>query len=201
MPVEVAPGCGVAAVAPGLHLPTSSRLSRRELTGERPADQGSFPAAVFLDRDGVLIKDIHYLRTSSEVELLPGIGPPLRSLQECHYLIVATNQSGIARGYFSEGDLLSIHAEILHQLAMLGVLIDAFYYCPHLEGCNCRKPAAGMLYRASTEWSIDLARSALIGDAPRDVEAGRSAGLLQTILLGLEMDLTRAARCILGGLA
>jgi D-glycero-D-manno-heptose 1,7-bisphosphate phosphatase len=197
MSTEVA-GCGIAAVAPGLHLPANSRLLRPRPDNGVPGDSHLFSTAVFLDRDGVLVKDIHYLRASSDVELLPNIGPPLRSLQERNYLIVATNQSGIARGYFSESDLLSIHAEIVYRLSIVGALIDAFYYCPHLAGCGCRKPAPGMLLRASAAWGIDLARSGLIGDTPRDVEAGRSAGVAKAILLGPETGFARAAQSILG---
>jgi D-glycero-D-manno-heptose 1,7-bisphosphate phosphatase len=188
----------VTAPAPGLHLPVNSRLvalARETVSPIRLA------AAVFLDRDGVLVRDVHYLRTPSQVEILPGVAPALRALEERFYLIIATNQSGIARGFFTEADLLAIHAEIVLRLREAGARIDAFYYCPHLVGCDCRKPAPGLLLRAKADWGLDLAGSAMIGDSARDVEAGRAAGLGTRILLDAETDLARAVRTILGGVA
>ncbi len=169
---------------PGLHLPAHSRLVPGAVCSE------NLPA-VFLDRDGVIVRDVHYLRRAAQLELLPGVAS-LSRLQQRFRLIVATNQSGIARGLFTEDDLLSIHSELVVHLENAGVVIDAFYYCPHLDtaeigpyrnACLCRKPGAGMLVQAAADWHIPLRSSYLIGDSLRDVQAGRAAGLAGSILL------------------
>ncbi|RME02095.1 MAG: HAD family hydrolase, partial [Deltaproteobacteria bacterium] len=142
--------------------------------------------ALFLDRDGVLIEDVHFLRTPEAIRILPGVVETLRALQERYPLVVVTNQSGIARGFFSEGDLLRIHESLLERFRDAGVFLDAIYYCPHLpEGrvaayavrCACRKPRPGLLLRAMETWGIDPAASLMIGDSPRDVAAGHAAGV------------------------
>ena len=205
-------GSQISAVAPGLHLPFNSRF----LKETTPVVQRS---AIFLDRDGVIVRDVHYLRRPSQIELLPNAAT-LRLLQARFFLVVATNQSGIARNFFTEQGLLAIHSDLVLQLAALGVVIDAFYYCPHLRNgaveayridCECRKPKAGMLLRASADWEIKLETSYMIGDSRSDMEAGRAAGLADNILLGGVVDTTRkyavakdlahAARIILGGAA
>lgn len=170
-----------------VHLPEGSRL--RE--GEHPE------AAVFLDRDGVLVEDVHFLRRPEQVRLLPGVADALRALAPTRTLVVVTNQSGVARGYFTEDDLRAIHVRLLEVLAAEGAFVDALYACPHLEaGCDCRKPAPGMILRAAREHGLALDRSVLIGDAPRDVEAGRRAGV-RSLLLGAEMaGLSEALRWI-----
>ena len=202
-------GSVIRQVSTGLHLPFNSRF----LGGPPPATN----AVVFLDRDGVIVRDVHYLRKPSQIEFLPSVAT-LRALGERFYLVVATNQSGIARGLFSEEDLLNIHSELVSQLAVKGVIIDAFYYCPHLASatidsyrvaCDCRKPKAGMLFRAAAEWGIDLQHSYMIGDSERDMEAGRLAGLTENVLLRGEpdavqeyrraQDLSHAVQIVLGG--
>ena len=175
--------CSTACSA-GLHLPANSRFLAAPC---RPELQ-----AIFLDRDGVLIRDVHYLRTPSQIELLPHLDR-LGAVQDRFFLIVATNQSGIARDLLSEKDLCRIHSELLDRLARQSIRIDAFYYCPHLAtatnpkyraDCLCRKPRAGLLHQAAMDWGIELKRSYLIGDSLRDVEAGNAAGIAQNILLG-----------------
>ena len=219
MPFEINPGpCEISETAapilpisPGLHLPFNSRFHG----GVQPATR----AAVFLDRDGVLVRDVHYLRKSSQIELLP-CAASLRALQETFYLVVATNQSGVARGFFTEEDLLTIHSELVLLLAAQGATIDAFYYCPHLEsgavdrykvGCDCRKPKPGMLLRATAERGIDIRRSYMIGDSVRDMKAGKAGGLAKNILLAgapdvdgeytCAKDLAQAVQIILVGAA
>ncbi len=142
--------------------------------------------AVFLDRDGTLIEDPGYLGDPSGVRLLGGADVALKAFAKAGYrLIVVTNQSGIARGLFSEETLGTIHAELQRQLDERGVRLDAIYYCPHhpeakLEAyrrvCDERKPEPGMLLRAAAEMDLDLAASWMIGDSARDIEAGRRAG-------------------------
>lgn len=192
---------------PLVHLPERSRFRRRH---------GAPRAAVFLDRDGVLVQDVHYLRTPTQLRVLPGAAEALRALQEHFAIVVVTNQSGIARALLGEDDLAAIHAELARRLAADGAVVDALYTCPHLpEGavpaysaaCECRKPKPGMLLRASRDWRLDLNGSFMIGDAPRDVAAGRAAGV-RSILIGaagvaadgacaVAANLAQAARLIL----
>jgi len=171
------PGPGSEAIA---HLPSDTRLR-----GEHPR------AAVFLDRDGVLVEDVHFLRRPEDVRILPGVVEALRELRPRYSLVVVSNQSGIARGYLGPDDLLAIHRRIVTLLAAEGAALDALYACPHLaEGnvelyrrvCDCRKPEAGLLLRAAREHSLALDLSTMIGDDPRDVEAGARAGT-HTVLL------------------
>ncbi len=148
--------------------------------------------AVFLDRDGTLIEDSGYLRDVARVRLLPGVAETLRALRQAGYrLIVATNQSGVARGLLTEATLAAIHDRMRDLLAQQGVQLDAVYYCPyHPEGTveayrrdsDCRKPECGMLRQAAADLGIDLPASWMVGDAERDVEAGRRAGC-RTVLL------------------
>ncbi|MDO8137617.1 MAG: HAD family hydrolase [Candidatus Brocadiales bacterium] len=148
--------------------------------------------AVFLDRDGTLIKGTEYLSSPEEVILLPNAAKGIRLFNEKGYLtIIVTNQSGIARGYFTEERLIEIHTRLLEILSGEGARIDAIYYCPHLaEGtveaysldCECRKPGPEMLLRAAREHQIELSGSLMIGDTPADIMAGRSAGC-KTVLI------------------
>jgi D-glycero-D-manno-heptose 1,7-bisphosphate phosphatase len=203
--------CQVTAVAAGLHLPVNSRF----LCGPQPATR----ATVFLDRDGVIVRDVHFLRTPSQIDFLAHV-ETLAELKERYYLVIATNQSGIARKLFTELDLIAIHSNLVLQLASLGVVLDAFYYCPHLPhaelaayrmDCDCRKPKPGMLLRAAREYGLDLKRSYMIGDSHRDIEAGRAAGLAGSVLIGAAShaagrqesarDLAQAVHGILGGAA
>jgi len=150
-----------------------------------------------LDRDGVLIEDVHFLTKADQIRLLPGAARAIRRLQPSFLIIAVTNQSGIARGLLTEEDLMDIHSELFRLLAMEEVTVDALYYCPHLpEGvipsydvlCDCRKPNPGMLLRASKDFGIDLSRSYLVGDMPRDIKAGDAAGV-KSILLNEAGDL------------
>lgn len=148
--------------------------------------------AVFLDRDGTLIRNHHYGCNPDAIELLDGVVEGLRLLKLAGYLlVVVTNQSGVARGYFTEEQLLAMHRRLGDLLEREGAGIDAFYYCPHhVDGvvreysraCDCRKPAPGMVLRACGELGIDPGRSWLIGDILDDVEAGKRAGCRAVLL-------------------
>ncbi len=152
--------------------------------------------AVFLDRDGTIIEDRNYLSNPEEVRLLPGAAEAIRRFSATGYLVVVvSNQSGIARGRFDEPALANVHARMEALLKEQGAYLDATYYCPYLDGPEARveayrrrsdqrKPEPGMLLQAAEDLNIDLVRSWLIGDAPRDVEAGLRAGC-RTILLDL----------------
>ena len=152
-----------------------------------PLDTSGNPnRACFLDRDGVLIEDAHYLSSPDQVRLMPGISGSLRRLrQEGYLLIVVTNQSGVARGVFPEDAIPAVHQRIDDLLAAEGAGIDAYYYCPHhVEGtvkryarsCSCRKPEPGMLLAAATDYRLDLGASFLIGDKLSDLQAAEKAG-------------------------
>ena len=150
--------------------------------------------AVFLDRDGTLVEPRHYPSRPEELVLVEGIGPELRALRRDGYkLVLITNQSGIARGRFTERDLDGMHAHLRSKLTALGVRLDGVYYCPHHpEGtvphlsapCACRKPQPGMLLHAARVLDLDLARSWFVGDILDDVEAGNRAGCW-TVLVDL----------------
>lgn len=140
--------------------------------------------AVFLDRDGTLNEEVDFLRDPAELRLLPGVADAVRRLNEAGLVcVVVTNQSGIARGLLDEADLAVIHAELERQLAGGGARLDALYHCPHHPDfgervdCDCRKPRPGLLRRAAQDLDLDLARSVVIGDSPRDLEAGAALGI------------------------
>lgn len=150
--------------------------------------------ALFLDRDGTLVEARHYPSRPEDLILYPGIGAGLRLLQHAGWkLVVITNQSGLARGLFSESDLDRMHDHLRAELAADGVSIDGVYFCPHHpEGlvpdlavaCDCRKPQPGMLRKAAADLGIDLAASWFLGDILDDVEAGTRAGC-RTVLIDL----------------
>ena len=135
---------------------------------------------VFLDRDGTIIVQKPYLDDPAGVELLDGAAAALRRLHDAGFgLAVVSNQSGIARGYFTAGRVEAIHDRMRSLLALEGVTLDAVYICPHApdEGCRCRKPATGMIEDAAREHHIDLGRSFIVGDKECDVDCGRNAGI------------------------
>jgi len=162
--------------------------------------------AVFLDRDGTLVHPRHYPSCPEDLHLYNNIGPGLRDLQRAGFrLVVITNQSGIARGYFTVTDLQWMHEHLSRELERLGVQLDAIYHCPHHpEGiiqelairCNCRKPQPGMLLQAATDLDLDLQHCWVVGDILDDVEAGNRAGC-HTILvdLGTESIPKERLRC------
>ncbi len=142
--------------------------------------------AVFLDRDRTLMEDPGYLSDPAAVKLLPGVELALKSLSQAGFkIVVVTNQSGVARGMLTEETLEEIHAELKRQLGEGGAHIDAIYYCPyHPEGTveqyatdsDLRKPKPGMLLKAAEDLDLDLEDSWMVGDSPRDIEAGQRAG-------------------------
>jgi len=160
--------------------------------------------AVFLDRDGTLTERYHYPSRPEHLRLYDGIGPGLRALQSLGFkLVVVTNQSGVARGYFTEETLRGLHEYLSDQLRALDVTLDAIEYCPHhpdgvvaelRRRCDCRKPAAGMLLRAARDLNLDLGASWLIGDILDDVEAGRRVGC-RTVLVDLGTEAPPASEC------
>jgi D-glycero-D-manno-heptose 1,7-bisphosphate phosphatase len=148
--------------------------------------------AVFLDRDGTLMRDVDYCGDPRDVHLFPGTPEALRKLKEGGYkLIIITNQSAIGRGYFNEAAYRSVEREVIRQVGE--DVIDASYFCPHAPGdcCECRKPLPGMIWQAARDHHLEVTRSFLIGDKQSDMECGRNAGV-KTILVrtgyGQEVD-------------
>ena len=126
--------------------------------------------ASFLDRDGTINVDYGYVYQYEKFEFIDGVVDTLKKLQGKGYLlIIITNQSGIARGYFSEEDMKSLHQKMCDDLLKQGVKIDAIYYCPHLDGCECRKPGVELFYKAAKDFDIDFSESIVIGDRLRDL--------------------------------
>lgn len=148
--------------------------------------------AIFLDKDGTLIEDVPYNCDVNLIRLMPGVTQGLRRLQAAGYdLIVASNQSGVAHGFFSIDALNIVEAKLGSLLAEEHIRLDAFYSCPHHpEGrmrayakiCICRKPSSGLLMQAASDRAVNLAMSWMVGDILHDVEAGRRAGC-RTILI------------------
>ena len=159
--------------------------------------------AVFIDRDGVLNEERAFVYRPEDFVFIPGAIEALRLLQAAGYLlVVVTNQSGIARGLYTEADYLALSAHLRRSLQSSGIRLDAIEHCPHLPDaplpgyrldCDCRKPRPGMLLRAIRALDIDARRSFLVGDRLSDVEAGRAAGLGHCFLVRSGYELSREA--------
>ena len=148
--------------------------------------------AVFIDRDGTIMEDSDYCSHPKDVRIFPGVLEVLRRLKSRGFkLIVITNQSGIGRGLFTVDQYRAVEAEVLRQLG--DGLVDATYYCPDAPGkqSNCRKPAPGMVAKATRDHQIDLSRSFLIGDKEIDVECAHNAGVRAIrVRTGIQRDVT-----------
>jgi len=149
--------------------------------------------AIFLDRDGTINEEVGYLDHPDRLHMIPAAFAAIRLINQSGMkAIVISNQSGVARGFFTEENVREIHQNIQQALRERGAFIDRFYFCPHhpTEGeepyrkvCNCRKPQPGMLYQAADELDIDLARSYMIGDKYADIEAAHRAGVKGVLVL------------------
>ena len=153
---------------------------------------------IFLDRDGTVNKEVNYLYKISDFEFIPGTIEAIKTFHDLGYLvIILTNQAGVARGYFSEKDIKSLHDFIDKKLSEGNTYIDAYYYCPHhpdgalakyKKVCNCRKPNTGMLEIAVSDlekkgYTINLSESIIIGDKEIDVKTGINFGIGRCILV------------------
>ena len=142
--------------------------------------------AVFLDRDGTINEEVGYLKSLDMLKVIPGAGAAIRRLNAAGFkVVIITNQSGVARGYFPESLVHEAHALLTATLRKDGATIDGIYYCPHHPTagnskhtiqCDCRKPATGLMDRAARDLDIDLKQSFMVGDKWSDIELGHRAG-------------------------
>jgi len=135
--------------------------------------------ALFVDRDGTIIRDVGYPRDPALVEPLAGAAPALRRARELGYaIVIVSNQSGVARGLIRPEEARAVQDRVAEVFAAEGVVFDGVFFCLHGpdDGCACRKPRPGMLLEAARELGLDLGASLMIGDKPADLEAGRAAG-------------------------
>jgi histidinol-phosphate phosphatase family protein len=142
--------------------------------------------AVFLDRDGTINEEVNYLSKIEQLEILPNSAKAIKFLNENDFkVIVITNQSGVARGYFSKERLEDINSHLEGELAKDGAQIDAIFYCPHHpdEGCACRKPKPEMIERAKRKFDLDLSSSFIVGDTINDLETGYNVGCKTVLVL------------------
>jgi D-glycero-D-manno-heptose 1,7-bisphosphate phosphatase len=148
--------------------------------------------AVFLDRDGTVNVEVHYLAQPEQLELLPTVAETISKLNSLGIaVVVITNQAGVARGYFPEHRLEAVHQRLREMLGERDANVDGIYYCPHHPTaglgayrtvCNCRKPMPGMLNKAAQDLGLDLTRSLMIGDRDTDLQAGAKAGCLTALV-------------------
>jgi D-glycero-D-manno-heptose 1,7-bisphosphate phosphatase len=149
--------------------------------------------AVFLDRDGTISEEVGYVNHASRFRLLPQAAEAIRLLNDSGWLaVVITNQSGVARGYFTEQLLVQINRSMKTDLAAAGARLDAIYYCPHHPtagnapyrlNCVCRKPKPGLIHRAADDLSIDLTQSWMVGDRYGDIALAYAAGVRSALVL------------------
>lgn len=160
--------------------------------------------AIFLDRDGTINDEVGYLDHENKLQMIPAAFEAIRLINESGMkAVVVTNQAGVAKGLFTEKFVRKINGQIQSALLEKGALIDRFYFCPHhpSEGndpyrkiCACRKPEPGLLHQAAADLDIDLARSYLIGDRLRDIEAAHRAGVRGILVMtGYGQDLMQQA--------
>ena len=160
-----------------------------------PAANSTVPlrSAVFLDRDGTINEQMGYINHISRFQLLPGVGAAIARLNRQGLpVVVVTNQSGLARGYFPAALLEAVHEKMFRGLAEAGAHIDGLYLCPHhpeakearyRQACDCRKPKTGMLEQAARDLGLDLARSYVIGDRWSDLRCGAAVGASTILVL------------------
>lgn len=161
--------------------------------------------AVFLDRDNTLIVSDGYLGDPAKVVLIEGAADLIAAVRGLGYaVVVVSNQSGIARGMFTEADTVAVNTRLDELLRMANhkAIIDAHYYCPHhpqapighyRKDCSCRKPKPGMLLDAARDLELDLSRSWMVGDAPRDIDAGAAAGCRTILFADASLSASAAA--------
>lgn len=139
--------------------------------------------AVFLDRDGTINEEVGYLGDPDKLVLIEGAGRALKKLKEAGFkLIVVSNQSGAERGFFTVEDVEKVNQRLIELLREEGVVLDAIYYCPHLD-CDCRKPNTGMIKKAQQEHNVDPRVSYVIGDKATDMKLAKNAGAIGIMVM------------------
>lgn len=153
---------------------------------DKKKDYNSGKPAVFLDRDGTINEQMGYINHTCRFQLLPGAANAIKKLNDAGIpVVVISNQSGLARGYFPEELLVAVHEKMNRQLAEVGAHVDGIYYCPHhpeakeerfRTACNCRKPKPGLVLQASEEMGLDPKRSYMVGDRWSDIKTAANCG-------------------------
>ena len=141
---------------------------------------------IFLDRDGVINKEVGYLHRIEDFEFINGVFDACKHLQNLDYkIIIVTNQSGIYRGYYTESDFQVLTEWMIKKFKKNDIAVFDIFHCPHgpESNCNCRKPMPGMLIEAKDKHNIDMGKSWMIGDNENDITAAESAGISNTILV------------------
>jgi histidinol-phosphate phosphatase family protein len=152
----------------------------------KSAKQKRNRVAVFLDRDGTILRERGYLANPRNLKIYPGVFAALKSLKKAGAkLVLISNQSGVGRGYFPKSVVNRIHKELQRCLGMRKAKLDAIYFCPHLPsaGCSCRKPRPGMPHRAARDLGIDLKNSYVVGDQEKDLKLARHIGARGVLVL------------------
>ena len=154
---------------------------------------GTKQKAIFLDSDGTVNKEKEFLWKPQDFQFIPGAEKAIKIFNNLGYIVLVINiQSGVARGFYAEEDVIKLHCHISGLLRKQRAVIDAFYFCPHhVDGviekyaidCDCRKPKTGMIIKAEKDFNLDLERSIIIGDKEIDVLAGKNAGIGEKILI------------------
>lgn len=147
--------------------------------------------AIFLDRDGVINVDKNYVYKISEFEFIPEIFDVLKYLQNLDYLLfIITNQSGIARGYYTKEDFFKLNIWMINEFKKENIFISQVEFCPHhpMENCKCRKPKMGMIENILKNYDVDLSNSWLIGDNLSDIDCARNAGIKNMIKINNEIS-------------
>jgi D-glycero-D-manno-heptose 1,7-bisphosphate phosphatase len=158
--------------------------------------------AIFVDRDGTIVRDTHYMSDPNRIELIDGAASAIARLRAAGFAtVVVTNQSGIARGLFTTDEYEAVRARVDSLMAAAGATLDATYMCPHhpdITGpCECRKPGSALFKRAAADLGIDLARSVLVGDRWHDIEPAAALGARGLLVPGPDTpaaDIDRAHR-------
>ena len=200
---------GDAVAIPFVDGYSTTALVQRIRAGESANPDTTPRKAVFLDRDGVINRDHAYVHRWEDFEFMPGAIDAMRQLKQAGYaLVVVTNQSGIARGYYTEAQYQTLTTQMQQALAEAGATVDAVYHCPHhpqgavaelATDCDCRKPAPGMILQAARELNLSLADSIMVGDKASDIEAARAAGVGRAYLVASKYPASKTAEVVPDG--
>lgn len=197
-------GGRVEVISPAFASSTSGMLEKIQALAlhEAPEAIAGPSRLVMVDRDGTLIRNVPFLHDPERVELLPGVGEGLARFEEHGFKVaIVTNQQGIGLGYYGMDEFIAVNQRMLKEIYKAGGRISRIYFCPHsaADGCECRKPAAGLLRRALKDFHVRPEETYFIGDSEADMEAGRAAGC-PTVLTGAHASFEDAVNLILRAL-